>query len=130
MTATLLGAAAGAAAAVGLLLVVVAWWQVRRPTPAMRVDPYLSDLVPVRTRASSTVGAVYGPWLRGAAELVGRLTGGTASVERRLVRLGSPYGVDAFRVQQLAWFIYIYIFILSHLHKLFYILKYKLPFEI
>ncbi len=103
MTATLLGAAAGAAAAVGLLLVVVAWWQVRRPTPAMRVDPYLSDLLPARTRASSTVGAVYGPWLRGAAELVGRLTGGTSSVERRLVRLGSPYGVDAFRVQQLAW---------------------------
>lgn len=103
MTATLLGAASGAAGAVGLLLVVVAWWQVRRPTPAMRVDPYLSDLVPARTRASSTVGAVYGPWLRGAAELVGRLTGGTSSVERRLVRLGSPYGVDAFRVQQLAW---------------------------
>jgi tight adherence protein C len=103
MTGTLLGASAGAAGAVGLLLVVLAWGRTRRPTPAMRVDPYLADLVPTSPRATSALGAVYGPWLRAAAELVGRLTGGAASVERRLVRLGTPYGVDAFRVQQLVW---------------------------
>lgn len=103
MSAAVLGAASGGVAALGLLLAVGTWMRVRRPTPAMRIDPYLGDLVTRPARSTSTVGAVYGPWLRSAAALVGRVVGGTASVERRLVRLGSPHGVDAFRMQQLAW---------------------------
>lgn len=103
MTGVLVGAVAGAGCAAGLLLVLIAWGRTRRPTPAMRVDPYLGDLVPTTSRPTSALGAVYGPWLRSATDLIGRLTGGAASVERRLVRLGTPYGVEAFRVQQLVW---------------------------
>lgn len=103
MTGVLVGATAGAACAAGMLLVAVAWSRTRRPTPALRVDPYVGDLLPTAPHRTSTLGAVYGPWVRSASELVGRLTGGATGVQRRLVRLGAPYGVDVFRVQQLAW---------------------------
>jgi tight adherence protein C len=103
MSGPVVGGMLGALLAVGLLLVGTSWRQVRRPTPELRVDPYLSDLVARPVTAGSTVGAVYGPLLRSAGAAVGRVTGGASSVERRLVRLGSPYGVEELRMQQLVW---------------------------
>lgn len=100
----MIGAVAGAAFGLGVLLVWSAVRRARRPSPAMRLDPYLRDVLPTPALgAASTVGAVYGPWLRSFADAVGAVTGGSGSVQKRLVRLGSPFGVDDFRMQQLVW---------------------------
>jgi tight adherence protein C len=103
MTASATGAVLGAILATGLLLVATSWRRARRPTPRVRVDPYLGDLVTRPAPTGSTVGAVYGPLLRSAGEAVGRVTGGASGVERRLTRLGNPYGVEELRMQQLVW---------------------------
>lgn len=97
------GAVLGAVLASGLLLVLTSWRRVRHPTPMMRIDPYLGDVLPTSARSTSTVGAVYGPLLRSVGDVVGRVTGGASGVERRLTRLGSPYGVEELRIQQLVW---------------------------
>ncbi len=103
MSPSVTGAVLGALLAAGLLLVVSSWRRARRPTPQLRVDPYLADLVARPSTSTSTVGAVYGPLLRSAGAAVGRVTGGASGVERRLTRLGSPYGVEELRMQQLVW---------------------------
>lgn len=99
----LVGALAAGVLAAGLLLVGTSWRRVRRPTPAQRIDPYLRDVLPATVRSTGAAGAVYGPLLRSVGDGIGRLTGGAADVERRLVRLGSPYGVEDVRLQQLVW---------------------------
>jgi tight adherence protein C len=78
------------------------------------VLPYLRDLLPDRRpvapgpdRARSGVVAaaveVFGPTLRGFADLVGRGLGGSADVRRRLGRAGSTLTVDELRVEQVLW---------------------------
>lgn len=90
----------------GLLLAVSGWLRARRPSLEQRVAPYVRDVDPQLTtvaRPTTVVEAVFGPSVRRAAELVGEVLGGTASIRRRLSRLGSPMTVDDFRVQQVVW---------------------------
>ncbi len=99
----MIGGLIGAMASIGLLTAVTAWRRVRRPTPALRVDPYLHDLIGSSASGRTAVGAVYGPWLHRGIEILGSLAGGRAGVQRRLDRLGQPFDVERFRLQQAAW---------------------------
>lgn len=90
----------------GLLLAVSGWLRSRRPSLEQRVAPYVRDVDPrlrVVGRPTTVVEAVFGPSVRRAADVVGDVLGGTASVDRRLARLGSPMTVDDFRVRQVVW---------------------------
>lgn len=98
---TLLGAALGLAAGLGIWLVAVGWQAGRVPTVEQRVAPYLRDVLPDRD-VTSTWQVVVGPWLSRTAQRLGETISSTASVHRRLVRLGVDPDVDAFRVRQ-AW---------------------------
>ena len=105
MTTSLLGAALGALVGTGVVLVVSSWRRVRRPALEVRVLPYLRDVHPyveVPTHPGVTA-AVFGPMLRALADSVGGVLGGSASVQRRLIRLGSASSVEQFRVRQVAW---------------------------
>lgn len=105
MTVSLLGAVVGALIGTGVVLVVSGWRRVRRPALETRVLPYLRDVHPyveVPSRPGVT-GAVFGPLVRAAAESVGGILGGSASVQRRLVRMGSASSVEQFRVRQVTW---------------------------
>jgi tight adherence protein C len=90
----------------GLLLVASGWLRGRRPTLDQRVLPYVRDVHPqlLATAGPATVvEAVFGPTLRKAGDAVGEVLGGSASVSRRLVRLGSSSTVDDFRIRQVVW---------------------------
>ena len=105
MSVSLLGAAVGALVGLGVVLVVSGWRRVRRPALEVRVLPYVRDVHPyvdVPSRPGVT-GAVFGPMLRAVAGSVGGVLGGSASVQRRLVRLGSASSVEQFRVRQVVW---------------------------
>jgi tight adherence protein C len=102
------GAAVGFGLASGVLLIVSGWWRTRRPSLDQRVLPYVRDVLPQLgapppARGSSVVEAVFGPSVRRAGVVVGDVLGGSASVARRLVRLGSASTVDEFRVRQVVW---------------------------
>ncbi|KHL19597.1 tight adherence protein C [Mumia flava] len=103
-----LGGLAGALAALGLLRLVGVLRLRRRPSLLARVAPYVHDVsLGPRAGVPAPVGgagwAVFGPLLERAAEVVERLVGGTASVRRRLQRLGAPADLEAFRISQVAW---------------------------
>jgi tight adherence protein C len=105
MTSSLLGAVIGALIGTGVVLVVSGWRRVRSPALETRVLPYLRDVHPyvdVPSRPGVT-GVVFGPLLRAAADSVGSVLGGSANVQRRLVRLGSASTVEQFRVRQVTW---------------------------
>jgi tight adherence protein C len=90
----------------GLLLVASGWLRGRRPTLDQRVLPYVRDVHPqlLATAGPATVvEAVFGPTLRKVGDAVGEVLGGSASVSRRLVRLGSSSTVDDFRIRQVVW---------------------------
>jgi tight adherence protein C len=90
----------------GLLLIASGWLRGRRPTLDQRVLPYVRDVHPqlLATAGPATVvEAVFGPTLRKAGDAVGEVLGGSASVSRRLVRLGSSSTVDDFRIRQVVW---------------------------
>ncbi|HEU4566899.1 MAG TPA: type II secretion system F family protein [Marmoricola sp.] len=105
------GALLGAIAGGGVLLVVARLRVIRRPQLAVRVLPYLRDLVVEPARGSvetdgplpPVVGAVFGPPLRAAADGVERVLGGAASVQRRLERAALDRTVHDFRVEQVVW---------------------------
>jgi tight adherence protein C len=100
------GAVLGFCASAGLLLIASGWLRGRRPTLEQRVLPYVRDVHPQiadPARSGSVVEAVFGPSLRAVGEVVGDVVGGSASVSRRLVRLGSPMTVDEFRIRQVVW---------------------------
>ncbi len=97
----MIGAITGGLLGMGVLLTVSGWRRVRRPALDARVLPYVRDVHPY-VEAPSSIG-VLGPAWRATAGVVGELVGGTASVERRLVRLGSTSTVEQFRVRQLTW---------------------------
>ena len=105
MTLTVFGAVVGALVGTGVVLVVSGWRRVRRPALETRVLPYLRDVHPYVEAPSrpGVAGAVFGPLVRAAAESVGEILGGSASVQRRLVRLGSASSVEQFRVRQVTW---------------------------
>ena len=105
MSTSLFGAVLGALIGTGVVLVVSGWRRVRRPALELRVLPYVRDVhpyveVPSRPGVAS---AVFGPMVRVAADSVGGVLGGSASVQRRLVRLGSASTVEQFRVRQVIW---------------------------
>jgi tight adherence protein C len=96
----------GFCGASGLLLVLSGWLRTRRPTLEQRVVPYVRDVHPFLVgpaRPAHVVDALLGPSLRRAGDAVGGVLGGSASVSRRLARLGSPLTVDDFRIRQVIW---------------------------
>ncbi|WP_235833615.1 type II secretion system F family protein [Aeromicrobium chenweiae] len=100
------GALVGFCASAGLLLTISGWLRSRRPTLDQRVLPYVRDVHPAPAApgpAGHLLGAVFGPSLQRVGTAVGDLVGGSASVSRRLVRLGSPRTVDDFRITQVMW---------------------------
>jgi tight adherence protein C len=105
MNISVLGAVLGALIGIGVVLVVSGWRRVRRPALELRVLPYVRDVHPYVEVTSRTgvTGAVFGPMVRVAADSVGGVLGGSASVKRRLVRLGSASTVEQFRVRQVIW---------------------------
>ncbi len=101
----MIGAVVGGLLGTGIVLVVSGWRRIRRPALEMRVLPYIRDVHPyveVTSRPGVT-GSIFGPVLRAAADSVGGVLGGSASVQRRLVRLGSMWTLEQFRVQQVIW---------------------------
>jgi tight adherence protein C len=99
------GAVVGAMLGVGIVLAVSGWRRVRRPALELRVLPYVRDVHPFVEMPSRTgiVETVFGPTLRAAADSIGGILGGAASVQRRLVRLGSRTTIEQFRVMQVIW---------------------------
>jgi tight adherence protein C len=100
------GAMIGFCLSSGLLLAVTGWMRARKPSLEQRVLPYIRDVhpqLPTAARPATVVEAVFGPSVRRAAELVGEVLGGNASVARRLTRLGASSTVDDFRVRQVVW---------------------------
>ena len=114
MNAAFTGAGLGAVAGLGLALVAVGLPVARRPRLAERVLPYVRDLLPdtgpvargvdrSRSGTATILLEVFGPTVRGAADLVGRVLGGGADVRRRLQRAGSTLTVEQLRVEQVLW---------------------------
>lgn len=109
MTPATWGGVLGGIAALGLLLTAARIAAIRRPQLDVRVLPYLRDLTPSAAPAAGANGsgsafvALTGPLLRSAADLVGRVLGGSASVRRRLARAGLDRTVQDFRVEQVVW---------------------------
>lgn len=100
------GALAGMLLSSGILLIGSGWLRSRRPTLEQRLLPYVRDVHPhsiLPGRRSTAAEAVFGPGLRRAASGVGDVLGGSASVTRRLERLGSPMSLDDFRIRQVVW---------------------------
>ncbi|GAA1964751.1 type II secretion system F family protein [Nocardioides panacihumi] len=100
------GALLGALVAAGGLLVGARVRALRRPSLAARVMPFVRDLPDVgsagRPQVSAAAG-VFGPVLRSTADGVERILGGTASVRRRLERIGSAKTVHELRIEQVLW---------------------------
>lgn len=101
----MIGALLGLALGGGLVLIASGWRRARHPALDVRVVPYLRDVHPSAdpTHAQSAFGAIVGPMVTGAARTVGDVVGGSASVQRRLVRLGGGTTLEEFRVRQLIW---------------------------
>jgi tight adherence protein C len=106
------GGLLGLAMGLGLWLAGRSLLRSRRPALTDRVAPYLFDLpeaprLPSQPRSSSApaaVGwAVFGPSVRRLASGVEKVLGGTASVRRRLDRLGSSITAEQFRIEQVQW---------------------------
>jgi len=107
-----MGGLLGLALGLGLWLAGYSLLRSRRPALTDRVAPYLFDLpeaprLPSQPRSSSAPAAVgwaiFGPSMRRLASGVEKVLGGTASVRRRLDRLGSPISAEQFRIEQVQW---------------------------
>jgi tight adherence protein C len=91
----------GASIAAGVWLVCSGWSRRRRPSPWVRVVPYVRDVRPdlgVDPPRHFVTGR--------AAAALDRVIGGRRSVERRLARLGggtAAQTIEAFRLRQLGW---------------------------
>jgi tight adherence protein C len=106
------GAVLGLVAGLGLWLVLVRLPVMRRPTLDDRLAPYLRTVSPPRSRLlePATTGTPFvvlerllGPWMSDAVRWIERLSGGTASVRRRLDQLGGQRSVEEFRAEQVLW---------------------------
>ncbi|GGF57083.1 pilus assembly protein TadB [Marmoricola endophyticus] len=108
MSPALWGALLGGSFGLGVVLVLQRRLAARRTPIDLRVLPYLRDLpqlgaVRSTTPETSALVGVFGPFLRGAADLVERVLGGSASIRRRLERADLELSVHDFRVQQVVW---------------------------
>jgi tight adherence protein C len=102
------GALLGAGVGAGLVMVVARVLALRRPLLAVRVLPYVRDLVPaerpvVAPTRTGAFRAVFGPLLVSAAGSVERVLGGKASIRRRIERADLSLTVQEFRVEQVLW---------------------------
>ncbi|GAB6898724.1 type II secretion system F family protein [Kineosporia succinea] len=98
-----LGALVGASVGLGAWLVLLGVPWRRRPTLDQRLAPYLrgGPLAIVELRHSGTAfGELAVLALDRAQRGVARISGGNASVERRLQQLGTSLSVEQFRAQQ------------------------------
>ncbi len=108
MSAASWGVFLGAGLGLGLVLVVERLLAVRRPQLELRVLPYVRDLPQaerplVPASPAGPFSAVFGPVVASAADSLGRLLGGHASIRRRLERANLPISVQDFRVEQVLW---------------------------
>ena len=108
MTPIAWGVLLGAAFGSGVLLVLDGVLASRRTPFEVRVLPYLRDLPQVESARpaiapTSAAAGVFGPPLRGAAEVVEHILGGSGSIRRRLDRADLALTVRDFRVQQVVW---------------------------
>lgn len=89
----------------GLLLTVDGWRRARRPPLMARVGPYIRDLRSVTSTASwsDTAAIALRRRLMAWSSQLGEVFGSSASVRRRLVRLGVAPDVEAFRISQALW---------------------------
>lgn len=103
------GALVGAGAGIGAWLVVLGLPWSRKPTLDQRLAPYLrgarlqgqgSQFLDRELMSSSMFHEWMRPILVSASAWAARISGGNASVERRLRRLGSGSSVEQFRAQQ------------------------------
>lgn len=96
----------GLAFGVGAALIVYAAPIRRRPALTDRLAPYLRDQ-PRTSRLLDTAGGapfgVFTPWLNDIGARLGRIYHGTASIKRRLDRLGSDETVEHFRAEQVIY---------------------------
>lgn len=100
------GALLGLCLSAGLALIVSGWLRSRRPSLDQRVSPYVRDVHPYAPAArpsTNVVGAVFGPSAHRVGAVMGEVLGGSGSVRRRLVRLGSTATLDEFRIRQAVW---------------------------
>ena len=105
------GAVLGALAGLGLWLVVVRLPVMRRPSLDDRLLPYVREVArPSRLLGPSAspppfvvLERLLGPVMADAVHWVERLSGGTASVRRRLDQLGGRRSVESFRAEQVLW---------------------------
>ena len=98
----------GAAFGVGLVLIAGHVASLRRPRLDQRLAPYLRDAPPSRLLAavegeSARWGSVANRLRRRAADGLGAMLGGDATLARRLVRAGRPADVAAFRLEQVTF---------------------------
>lgn len=97
----MIGSAVAVGLAVGMWFLVVGLQQSRVPTVEQRVVPYLRDVLPSRPVAPGISGSIRRTAL-GAAQRLGEWIGSTATIRRRLERLGAEIDVETFRGRQ-AW---------------------------
>ncbi len=105
MTTTAWGFLVGTGVGGALLLFLRAWALSRRPALEVRVRPYLRDL-PTGSAGEAHRAATAGllaPTVRGAADFLERILGGSTAVARRLDRANLDLSVHDFRVQQAMW---------------------------
>lgn len=113
MSMTMWGVGLGLSAGSGLVLIGLRFAVIRRPQLALRVLPYVRDVLragdaaaggrpPSAAPTTAAVG-VFGPVLRAGADGVERVLGGAASVRRRLERGGLETSVHEFRIEQVIW---------------------------
>lgn len=105
------------AAVCGLCLGVGLWSlaslvpRLGRPRLISRIAPYLADVSPGArellarrpTDPLPVMGMLLAPMLARGRELLGRVLGGTATIELRLRQSGSALSVEVFRSRQLVW---------------------------
>lgn len=105
------GAGCGLLFGCGLLLGYAGLPMNRRPTLEDRVAPYVRDaLTPSRLLATPTspnplrvLERLLRPVMADAIGWIERISGGSASVRRRLDQLGRDTSIDQFRAQQVVW---------------------------
>jgi tight adherence protein C len=95
------GALFGGMVAIGAWLAASGWSRCRRPSPWVRVVPYIRDV-----RPDLAAGPAPNVLRERATAALDRVLGSRRSVERRLARLGADTRmrtVESFRLRQLAW---------------------------
>ena len=114
LNATFVGGLAGLVGAVGVLVIISAVRR-RRPTLMARLEPYVhqqpttSGLLTAPAGLNSDGRTVVGLLMASTAgalnlgRMMETLGSSAESVRRRLMRSGSPLGLDQFRLQQVLW---------------------------